>query len=53
MVIKTSGIVDRLVKFIHTVILSIAAIIGLFVLPPVGIILLLYLRSMLQHEAPA
>jgi hypothetical protein len=50
-VIKTFRIIDRLVKLIHTVILSIAALIGLFVLPPVGIILLLYLRSFLKYDA--
>lgn len=49
--IKTFRIIDRLVKLIHTVILSIAALIGLFVLPPVGIILLLYLRSFLKYDA--
>jgi len=44
-------IVDRLVRFMHAIILSLAALIGLFVLPPVGILLLLYLRTFLQYEA--
>ncbi len=50
MVVKTFRIVDRLVKLIHTVILSVAALIGLFILPPVGIILLLYLRGFLKYD---
>ncbi len=49
--VKTLHIIDRLVKLIHTIVLSIVALIGLFVLPPVGIILLLYLRSVLKYDA--
>jgi hypothetical protein len=52
-VVKTFYIIDRLVKHIHTVILSFAALVGLFVLPPVGIILLLYLRGFLRYGALA
>ncbi len=44
-------IVDRFVRLIHMVILSIAALIGLFVMPPIGILLLLYLRGFLEHDA--
>ncbi len=53
MVVKTFRIIDRFVRFIHTVILSMAALIGLFVLPPVGILLLLYLRSFMEYDASA
>jgi hypothetical protein len=28
-----------------------AALIGLFILPPIGILLLLYLRSFMQYDA--
>lgn len=50
MVVKTHRIIDRFVKLIHTFILSTAALIGLFILPPVGIILLLYLHSFLKYD---
>jgi|GEM_PF-3847390 len=46
-------IIDRLVRLIHAIILSIAALIGLFIMPPIGILLLLYLRGYLEREAPA
>jgi hypothetical protein len=46
-------IIDRVVKNIHAVILSFAALVGLFVLPPAGIILLLYLRGFLRYGAIA
>ncbi len=49
-VFKTLRIIDRFVKLVHTVILSTAALIGLFILPPVGIVLLLYLRSVLKYD---
>jgi hypothetical protein len=50
-VVKTFRILDRFVRFIHTIILSMAALIGLFIMPPIGILLLLYLRSFMQYDA--
>lgn len=43
-------IVDIFAKYLYAVLLSAAALIGLFVLPPVGILLLLYLRSFLKRQ---
>jgi hypothetical protein len=47
-VVGLLDIVDRIVRFIYTVILSMAALLGLFIIPPVGILLLLYLRGFLE-----
>jgi hypothetical protein len=47
-VVGMLDIIDRIVRFIYTVILSIAALLGLFIIPPVGILLLLYLRGFLE-----
>jgi hypothetical protein len=49
-VVKTLKVIDRVIRFIYTIILSTIALIGLFVLPPVGIILLLYLRSVMKYD---
>ncbi len=43
-------IIDMLVKFAYSTMLSFAAIIGLFVMPPVGILLFFYLRSFLKRQ---
>jgi hypothetical protein len=43
-------IIDILVKFAYSTILSFAAIIGLFIMPPVGILLFIYLRSFLKRQ---
>jgi hypothetical protein len=48
-VVGTPDLIDGLVKFIYTVILSIAALLGLFIMPPVGILLLLYLRGFFEY----
>ncbi len=48
--VKTFRIIDRFVEYVHTVIVSIAAIVGLFIFPPAGIILLLYLRGMMSYD---
>ncbi|MDI6896067.1 hypothetical protein [Methanocella conradii] len=36
---------------IHAVIISIVALLALFIMPPIGILLLLYLRSIIRYEA--
>ncbi len=43
-------IIDRFVETVHKIMVSMAAIVGLFLFPPAGIILLLYLRSMMNYE---
>lgn len=47
---NTFKLIDRFVEFVHTVIVSMAAIVGLFIFPPAGIILLLYLRGMMTYN---
>ena len=43
-------IIDMLVKLAYSMILAYAAIIGLIVMPPVGIILFFYLRSFMKRQ---
>jgi len=49
-VVKTLRIIDHFVDHVHTVIVSIAAIVGLFIFPPAGIVLLLYLRGIMNND---
>ncbi len=42
--------IDMCVKFTYSILLSFAAIIGLFIMPPVGIVLFIYLRSFLKRQ---
>jgi phosphotransferase system glucose/maltose/N-acetylglucosamine-specific IIC component len=40
---------DTIVRLIYTMIVSIVALLALFIMPPIGILLLLYLRSVIRH----
>jgi hypothetical protein len=42
--------IDKCVKLTYSIILSFAAIIGLFIIPPIGIVLFCYLRSFLKRQ---
>ncbi len=42
--------IDMCVKLTYSILLSFAAIIGLLVMPPVGIVLFIYLRSFLKRQ---
>lgn len=46
---KTQDMVDMLVRLIYMVIVSFVALPALFIMPPIGILLLLYLRGVIRH----
>jgi hypothetical protein len=43
-------LIDMCVKLTYSVILSFAAILGLFIMPPIGIVLFFYLRSYMKRQ---
>lgn len=44
-------VLDVVVKYIYSVILSMAALIALMLVPPIGMIMLMGLSQFLKHEA--
>lgn len=46
-------VIDQCVKLFYSILLSFAAIIGLFIMPPIGILLFFYLRSFLKRQVYA
>lgn len=43
-------LIDMCVKLAYSIILSFAAILGLFIMPPIGILLFFYLRSFMKRQ---